>query len=143
MLGDHLLVNYTKLRVIYADTDAMGIVYHTNYIKWFEIGRNEVMRQAGLLYSDIENLGYYLPLTTVHCHFLWPARYDQVLVIETQVDYIKRATVKFNCNIWDENQEKILAEGYTIHACTNMEGKVRRIPQIILDLKTKFNIKGE
>jgi acyl-CoA thioester hydrolase len=72
-----------------------------------------------------------------------PARYDQVLVIETQVDYIKRATVKFNCNIWDESRKNVLAEGYTIHACTNMEGKVRRIPQMILDLKTKYNIKGE
>jgi acyl-CoA thioester hydrolase len=138
-----LVVNLTKIRVIYADTDAMGIVYHTNYIKWFEVGRNEFMRQTGIIYTDIEKQGYYLPLTTVHCHYLLPARYDQILIIETHVDYIKRATVKFNCNIRDESQKNVLAEGYTIHACTNREGKVRRIPQIILDLKTKYNIKGE
>jgi acyl-CoA thioester hydrolase len=138
-----LLINLTKVRVIYADTDAMGIVYHTNYIKWFEVGRNELMRQTGLLYTDIETQGYHLPLTTVHCHYLLPARYDQILLIETQVDYIKRATVKFNCNIWDEGRRNIHAEGYTIHACTNVEGKVRRIPHMILDLKIKYDIKGE
>jgi acyl-CoA thioester hydrolase len=135
--------NLTKIRVIYADTDAMGIVYHTNYIRWFEVGRNELMRQLGLLYSDIENKGYYLPLTTAHCHYLMPAKYDQILVIETHIDYIKRATVKFNSNIWDEYKQNLLAEGYTIHACINTEGKIRRIPQIIIDLKTKYYIKGE
>ena len=135
--------NTTNIRVIYADTDAMGIVYHTNYIKWFEVGRNELMRQLGLRYSDLGNIGFHLPLTTAHCHYLIPAKYDQILSIETQIDYIKRATMKFNSIIWDEHKQKILAEGYTIHACTNTEGKVRRIPQIILDLKTKYNIKGE
>jgi acyl-CoA thioester hydrolase len=135
--------NLTQIRVIYADTDAMGIVYHTNYFKWFEVGRNELMRQMGLHYSGVENKGYHLPLTIAHCHYLLPAKYDDVLVIETQIDYIKRATVKFNSNIWDEHKEKLLVDGYTIHACTNGEGKVRRIPQIILDLKTKYNIKGE
>jgi acyl-CoA thioester hydrolase len=138
-----LVNNLTQVRVIYADTDAMGIVYHTNYIRWFELGRNELMRQLGLQYSNIENYGYYLPLTTVHCHYHQPAKYDQLLIIETQIDYIKRATVKFNSNIWDEHMKNRLVEGYTIHACTNNEGKVRRIPQMILDLKNKYNIKGE
>lgn len=138
-----MLNNLTKIRVIYADTDAMGIVYHTNYIKWFEIGRNEFLRQAGLQYSEIESRGFYLPLTTVHCQYLIPAKYDQVLIIETIIDYIKRATAKFNYHIWDDQMKKILVEGYSIHACTNAEGKVRRMPQVILDLKNKHNIKGE
>ncbi len=55
--------NLTKIRVIYADTDAMGIVYHTNYIKWFEVGRNELMRQLGVAYTEMEKLGFNLPLT--------------------------------------------------------------------------------
>ncbi len=135
--------NLTKIRVIYADTDAMGIVYHTNYIKWFEVGRNELMRQLGILYAEIEKQGYNLPLTRVNCHYLLPARYDQILVIETQIDYIKRASIKFNNNIWDEHRKNLLVEGYTVHACTNAEGKIRRIPQIILDPLSKYNIKGE
>jgi acyl-CoA thioester hydrolase len=138
-----LLHNLTKIRVIYADTDAMGIVYHTNYIKWFEIGRNELMRQLGVIYADVEKQGYNLPLTKVNCHYLLPARYDDILIVETQIDYIKRASIKFDYNIWDEHSKNILVEGYTVHACTNNEGKIRRIPQIILDPLSKFNIKGE
>jgi len=135
--------NITKIRVIYADTDAMGIVYHTNYIKWFEVGRNELMRQLGLLYADLEKQGHNLPLTRVSCHYLLPARYDQVLLVETEVEYIKRASIKFNSRIWDEHKTNLLVEGYTVHACTNSEGKIRRIPQIIIELKNKYNIKGE
>ena len=135
--------NLTKTRVIFADTDAMGIVYHTNYIKWFEIGRNEIMRQLGLPYTEVAKLGYNLPLTKVGCHYLLAAKYDQVILIETEFDYIKRASIKFNYNIWDERKTNHLAEGYTIHACINFEGKVRRIPQTILDLLNKYNIKGE
>lgn len=135
--------NYTKVRVIYADTDAMGIVYHTNYIKWFEIGRNEILRQLGLLYSDIEKQGFNLPLTEVNCHYYFPARYDDVLIVETFFDYITRIVVKFNYHIWDEQEKRLHAEGYTIHACTNLEGKVRRMPQIILDLKAQHNVKGD
>jgi acyl-CoA thioester hydrolase len=71
------------------------------------------------------------------------ARYDQFLTVETKFDYIKRASIRFNSQIWDENREKLLVEGYTIHACTNNEGKIRRIPQLLLDLINKYNIKGE
>lgn len=139
-----MVSNFTKVRVIYADTDAMGIVYHTNYIRWFEIGRNELMRQLGVAYTEMEKLGLNLPLTRVNCHYLMPAKYDQLVTVETKIDYIKRASIKFSSQIWDEEGIKLLVEGYTIHACTNMEGKIRRIPQLLLDLINKFNIdKGE
>lgn len=139
-----MLSNYSKVRVIYADTDAMGIVYHTNYIRWFELGRNELMRQLGVAYSELEKFGLNLPVTKVSCHYLASAKYDQLVVVETRFDYIKRASIKFNSKIWDENQQKVLVEGYTIHACTNNEGKIRRIPQLLLALTDKYNInKGE
>jgi len=139
-----LVSNFTKVRVIYADTDAMGIVYHTNYIRWFEIGRNELMRQLGVAYTEMVKLGLNLPLTRVNCHYLLSAKYDQLVTVETKIDYIKRASIKFNSQIWDEEGKKLLVEGYTIHACTNMEGKIRRIPQLLLDLINKFNInKGD
>ncbi len=140
----HLLVeNLTKIRVIYADTDAMGIVYHTNYIKWFEVGRNELMRHLGISYSEMEASGFSLPLTKVSCHYLLPAKYDDVLTIETKIDYIKRASMKFISQIWDKKKESLLVEGYTVHACVNKEGKIRRIPPQILELLNKYNIKGE
>jgi acyl-CoA thioester hydrolase len=124
--------NHVKIRVIYADTDAMGIVYHTNYIKWFEIGRTELLRSVGIVYSEVEVQGYNLPLTEAYCHYLLPAKYDQIIVVETEMEYLKRASMKFNYNILDENREKILVEGYTVHACTNNLGKIVRIPPFIV-----------
>jgi acyl-CoA thioester hydrolase len=122
----------------------MGIVYHTNYIRWFELGRNELMRQMGIVYSDIEKLGLHLPLTTAFCHYLQPAKYDDLLTVETNFDYIKRASIRFGSKIWDENRQKLHAEGYTIHACTNHEGKIRRMPVLITGLIGKYSIhKGE
>ena len=138
-----LLSNFTKVRVIYADTDAMGVVYHTNYIKWFELGRNEFMRQLGVPCTELGKLGLNLPLIKVSCDYLKFSTYDQILIIETKFDYIKRASIRFNSRIWDENKENVLVEGYTIHACTNNEGKIRRIPKLLLELINKYNIKGE
>jgi len=125
--------NLTKIRVIYADTDALGIVYHTNYIKWFEIGRGELLRELGIPYSQIENMGYNLPLTEVNCHYLYPARYDQIVLIETQIIFVKGASIKFRFLIWDEKQEKTLVEGESVHACLNKQGKIVRIPREITE----------
>lgn len=116
-----------KIRVIYADTDAMGIVYHTNYIKWFEVGRNEFMRENGFKYGNLEQNGYYLPLTKVYCHYLLPARYDDVVLVETTIDYFRRVSLKFDYEIWDEKREMCLVEGSTVHAFTR-EGKIARPP---------------
>lgn len=135
--------NTTKVRVLYADTDAMGVVYHTNYIKWFEIGRSELMRQLGIPYTELGKVGLNLPLIKVSCEYLKFATYDQLLTVETEFDYIKKATVRYNSRIWNENKENLIAEGYTIHACTNNEGKIRRIPKLLLELINKYNIKGE
>ena len=129
--------------MLYADTDAMGVVYHTNYIKWFEIGRSELMRQLGVPYPELGKVGLNLPLIKVSCEYLKFATYDQLLTVETEFDYIKKATVRYNSRIWNENKENLIAEGYTIHACTNNEGKIRRIPKLLLELINKYNIKGE
>jgi len=125
--------NQVDIRVIYADTDAMGIVYHTNYIKWFEIGRTELLRGMGIVYAKVEAQGYNLPLTELYCNYLFPAQYDQIIVVETELEYLKRASMKFVYTIWDEDRERALVEGYTIHACTNKMGKIARIPSFILE----------
>jgi acyl-CoA thioester hydrolase len=127
--------------VIYADTDAMGIVYHTNYIKWFEIGRTELLRNMGIVYSAFESRGYNLPLTKAYCHYLLPARYDQVLLIETDIEYMKRASIQFNYTIREEKKEAKLVEGYTVHACTNNDGRIVRIPQDVIDMLDRFENK--
>lgn len=119
-----------KIRVIYADTDALGIVYHTNYIRWFEIGRTELLREAGILYKGMEASGFNLPLTQAYCHYHLPARYDDVVLLETDIEYLKRASMKFTYRIWDEYRRNLLAEGYTVHACTDRNGKILRFPEV-------------
>ena len=127
-----------KIRVIYADTDAMGIVYHTNYIRWFEIGRTELFREMEILYAEMEASGFNLPLTQAYCHYLLPAYYDDIVLLETDIQYIKRASIKFTYRIWDENRCNLLAEGYTVHACTDRNGKVLRIPATTADKMNQF-----
>ena len=126
--------NIAKVRVMYADTDAMGIVYHTNYIKWFEIGRSELLREIGLVYSHMEEQGVNLPLTEVYCQYLLPAVYDQIILIETEIAYVNRASLRFNYILLDERREKTFVEGYTVHACTNRDKKIVRLPLHILEV---------
>jgi acyl-CoA thioester hydrolase len=128
-----------KIRVIYADTDAMGIVYHSNYMRWFEMGRTELFRQIGIAYKDVEENGCALPLTQAFCHYYLPARYDDIILLETDIGFVKRASMKFTYRIWDENRKNILTDGYTVHACTDRIGKIVRIPLLITDKLEKFN----
>lgn len=122
-----------SIRVIYADTDAMGIVYHTNYLKWFEIGRTEFMRKMGVVYADLEARGYNLPLTEINCHYLAPARYDDIVLIETKIGYFRSSNIKFEYVIRDEKKNNILVEGYSVHVFTNNEGKMIRAPKEIAE----------
>jgi acyl-CoA thioester hydrolase len=121
----------------------MGIVYHTNYIKWFEVGRGELFRQIGMTYAWIEEQGYGMPLTEVFAHYLYPAQYDQMLLVETQIGYLKRASIRFDYAIWDENREKALVEGHSLHAFVNRERKIVRIPPIIMDHIKQFAETGD
>jgi acyl-CoA thioester hydrolase len=134
-----------KIRAIYADTDAMGIVYHTNYIRWFEVGRTELFRDMGILYTEVEAAGFNLPLTQVYCHYLLPTHYDELIFVETEIAYLKRASMKFAYLIRDEKREKLLTEGYSIHACTDRAGKIIRIPAVIAEKTRSFypKLKGE
>jgi acyl-CoA thioester hydrolase len=134
-----------KIRVIFADTDAMGIVYHTNYIRWFEVGRTELFRDMGILYGEVEAAGFNLPLTQVYCHYLLPTHYDDLIFVDTEISYLKRASMKFAYLIWDEKREKLLTQGYTVHACTDRVGKIIRIPAVIAEKTRSFypNFKGE
>ena len=118
-----------KIRAIYADTDAMGVVYHSNYIRWFEIGRTELMRDRGIVYARLEEEGFFLPVTQLYCHYLTPARYDDYVLIETAIGYFRRASIRFDYEIRNGDGTRVLAEGYTVHAFTNRNGKIVRAPR--------------
>ena len=127
-----MIAHRTTCRVIYGDTDKMGFVYHANYFRWFEAGRSELFRYLGMTYASIEAKGYFLPLSEVHCKFNAPSQYDDVLVIETSLDPSVKAGLKFNYRVFSEDGEKVLATGYTKHACVNSDGRVVRPPDFLL-----------
>lgn len=123
----------SRYRVIYGDTDAMGLVYYANYLRWFEMGRNEWLRAQGVTYKEIERSGTYAPVTQAYCHYLNPARYDDWIIVETEAEYIGKASIKFVYNVLREDDGETLVEGHTVHAFVNAEGRVVRAPRILLD----------
>ncbi len=129
-----MLTHQTSYRVIYADTDKMGFGYHANYFRWFEIGRAEMFRFLGMSYKEIETLGYFLPVSELHCKFLFPVQYDDLLTIETALDNTIRGGIKFDYSIYRENTSRPLARGYTRHAFLDKSGKVVRPPEFFTRL---------
>ncbi len=137
-----MLSNKTKCRVIYGDTDNMGFAYNANYLRWFEIGRTEMFRSFGLTYKAIESKGFYLPVSEVHCKYMAPAQYDDVLVIETSLDSTVRGGMKFDYIISSEDGKKIFAKGYTKHAIVDGSNRVVRPPGILLEIINKMSEKS-
>lgn len=126
-----MLKHRQEYRVRYGDTDAAGVVYNANYLRLFEIGRSEFMREHVCSYKEIENDGVYLPVTESFCRYKAPARYDDILIIESKISEKTRLTCKFSHRILrqEEGGEKLLAKGYTIHAPVNREGKLTSLPE--------------
>ncbi|MDF1593517.1 MAG: thioesterase family protein [Desulfobacterales bacterium] len=129
-----MLCHRTTSRVIYGDTDNMGVAYYANYLRWFEVGRTEMFRFLGITYKSIETKGVYLPVSEAFCKYKSPARYDDLIVIETTLDTGVRAGFKFDYSIFREDGKKLLVQGYTKHACLNGSGKVIRPPTFLLEL---------
>jgi acyl-CoA thioester hydrolase len=127
------LKNIATYRVIYGDTDQMGIVYYANYLLWFERGRSEFLRQIALPYSTIEQHGFHFPVTEVTCRYNNSARYDDVIQIETELVELGRASLSFAYRVARQEEQTLLATGSTKHACIDRAGKIARIPSILLD----------
>jgi acyl-CoA thioester hydrolase len=123
----------TTYRVIYGDVDAMHMAYYAHYLRWFEIGRTELIRHLGLPYAEIERRGLRLPVTEAYLKYHKPARYDDLLSIETGVAFVRKASVRFDYRI--ANQENLLlVQGYTVHACLDREDKLVRLPREVVEL---------
>jgi len=131
MMGN--LTNITSYRVIYGDTDQMGVVYYANYLRWFERGRSEFLRQIGLPYAQIEAAGYHFPVAEVTCRYAQSARYDDVIEIATTLNELSRVSFLFEYKISRQEDHIILATGSTKHACIDHQGQVKRIPKMLLD----------
>ncbi len=123
-------------RVIYADTDKMGVVYNGNYLSYFEIGRNELMRHLGLAYTEVEKSGLILPVIDAYVKYIKPAYYDDVLVIKAQLNETLSAKIQFIYTISCNNV--LIAEGYTNHVFANAETmKPVRPPKMYVELLQK------
>jgi acyl-CoA thioester hydrolase len=122
----------TELRVIYGDTDQMGVVYYANYLRFFEAGRNEFIRARGMRYRDFEaDHGLRLPVTEATVSYRAPARYDDLVTVETSLVRLRRASARFEYRVL--RGEEVLATGATVHACVDLEGRVRRMPASLIE----------
>ena len=125
------IANVTSYRVIYGDTDQMGVVYYANYLRWFETGRSEFLRQIGLPYSTIEQQGFNFPVVEVTCRYVQSARYDEVIQIETALGELGRASLSFHYRVKRKTDNCLLASGSTKHACVDRAGRVTRMPEFL------------
>jgi len=128
-------------RVIYGDTDAGGVVYNANFLRYFEMGRTEMMRSLSLPYSMIEERGLILPVTESYLRYKAPARYDDLITINTSLVEVKKYSSRFNYRIVladEDGKEQLLVKGFTVHACVSREGKLAPFPEDILDIMQKL-----
>ncbi len=124
----------TQVRVRYAETDQMGIVYYANYLVWFETGRVELLRSLGLAYSQLEtDHQCILPVVEASCRYKSPARYDDEILIETRPSLLRGSVIKFAYRILrkggDGEEAKLLAEGETVHVVCDDQLNKKPLPQ--------------
>jgi acyl-CoA thioester hydrolase len=122
----------TDVRVRYQETDRMGVVYHANFLVWFEVGRVEYLRALGASYRQLEEEGVYFPVLEVGCKYHRPARFDDLLQVRTRAERIRWARLRFHYQLVRVVDGTLLAEGWTTHAATDDQGSPRRLPEEVL-----------
>ena len=125
---------HAKLRVIYGDTDQMGVVYYANYFRYFEFSRSEYLRARGGDYTQLEQSGFGLPVVTAHCDYKRPAKYDDLIVIDVHLAELKRASLRFEYEVRREADGQVLATGHTVHACIGRTGKPTGLPEALVEI---------
>lgn len=126
-----MYINRTKLKVRYVETDKMGIVHHSNYYAWFEVGRGEFILESGMSYRELEENGIMMPLVETYCKYIEGAKYEDNIIIETFIKELTPVKVIFNYNVIREEDGKLLAKGATTQAFVNNDFK-------IINLKRKY-----
>ena len=134
MSNPSALREVARVRVIYGDTDQMGMVYYGNYLRYFEIARTELLRQVGATYRAFEEAsGLKLPVAEAAVRYRHPGRYDDELVLLAAVPKVGGASARFEYEIRRAPDGALLVEGHTVHACVDATGKVARLPQSLRD----------
>ncbi|MBI1804274.1 MAG: acyl-CoA thioesterase [Ignavibacteriae bacterium] len=124
----------TKIRVRYADTDQMKMVYYGKFFEYFEQGRSDLLRDIGMPYPEIERMGYYLPVIEAHARYLKAARYDDLLIVKTIVNDAPQARIRIEYKVHHDETNELLAEGHTVHSFVNAAtGRPTRAPEQFLE----------
>jgi acyl-CoA thioester hydrolase len=122
-------VNETRLRVRYAETDQMGVVYHSNHFIWFEVGRVELLRQMGLSYRDMESQdNRFIAVAEAKCRYRAPVRYDEEVVVRTELLNVRESVIHFGYELRSAESSILLAEGETTHIVTDAAMKIAALP---------------
>ena len=128
--GQQQAIGETRVRVRYAETDQMGVVYHANYLVWFEVGRVELIRQMGLDYKRMEiEDGCRIAVVEATCRYKAPARYDEELVVRTRITGTRGSVVKFGYVIARDEDGVVLCEGTTTHVVVDTDMKKTTLPE--------------
>ena len=118
----------SRVRVRYAETDQMGVVYYANYFVWFEVGRTDLLREAGWTYRSMEAEGFSLPVIEAHCRYRQPVRYDDDIEIHTTGTLVSPVRVRFDYEVSRPEDRAALASGHTVHATLDQAGRPCRLP---------------
>ncbi len=118
-----------RFRVRYAETDQMGVVYHSNFIIWMEVGRVELLRALGFTYREMEADGLHLPVVEVKCRFKSPAKYDDLIVVRTRMLNLRNSLIHFGYEIRRDGEDALLAEGESVHIVVGPDMQKRPIPE--------------
>lgn len=127
-----------KIRVRYQETDQMRVVYHSNYFIWFELARAELIRNIGITYKDIEEMGLFLPVVDVACQYKIPAKYDEELLIKVLVSKYTGLRIDFNYEVVRASDMELLAVGFTKHVFIDCDYKPRRLDRVIPEFHNKI-----
>ena len=127
-----MFITETKIRIHYALTDQMGVVYHGHYAQFYEIGRGEAIREIGFTYKDIEAMGIIMPVVDIHSRFLRPAKYDDLITVKTTLKELPlHHKIVFHSEIYNENGELINIGDVTLYFMEAKEMKKCEIPSAL------------
>lgn len=133
------MVSKSKIQVRYAETDKMGIVHHSVYPVWYEVGRTEFLRKIGLSYSEMEKMGILTPLVELSCKYFEPADYEDELIVKTKIGKMTPARIVIEYEVYKEGKEKPINVGSTTHALVGKDlrpiNMKKRFPEIYEKLK--------
>lgn len=132
-------IHEMQFRVRYAEVDQMGVVHHSKYFEYFEMGRTEALRSCGMDYRDVEAQGFFLVITKVECRFKAPARYDDVLTLETWIEKCTRMRIDHGYRLWRDEKRQLAAEASSTLGCVDRSGQLREMPEELLALIEKMD----